>query len=69
MVGTPETEFPLLSTCVKYILAIPASSATSEQIFSSGGLTVHSVPELDIVVRIRYQIVRPSSNDNLWWEI
>ena len=35
-----ESEFPLLSKCAKYILAIPASSATSERIFSAGGLTV-----------------------------
>ena len=33
-------EFPLLSRCARYILAIPASSATSERIFSAGGLTV-----------------------------
>ena len=26
--------------CARYILAIPASSATSERIFSAGGLTV-----------------------------
>ena len=32
--------FPVLSKMEKYILAIPASSATSERIFSAGGLTV-----------------------------
>ena len=36
-------EFPLLSRCARYILAIPASSATSERIFSAGGLTVTSL--------------------------
>ena len=35
-----ETSFPMLSKLAKYILAIPASSATSERIFSAGGLTV-----------------------------
>ena len=38
-----KTEFPLflfLEKCVKYILAIPASSATSERFFSAGGIMV-----------------------------
>ena len=35
-----EVELPLLAELARYILAIPASSATSERIFSHGGLTV-----------------------------
>ena len=35
-----ENEFPHLARCAKYILGIPASSATSERFFSAAGLTV-----------------------------
>ena len=35
-----EAGFPLLSPVAKYVLAISASSATSERVFSSGGRTV-----------------------------
>ena len=34
--------FPLLSSVIKYVLAISASSATSERVFSNGGHTVTS---------------------------
>ena len=34
--------FPLLSSVIKYVLAISASSATSERVFSNGGRTVTS---------------------------
>ena len=37
-----KTEFPLLANCARHILAIPASSATSERFFSAGGLMVSS---------------------------
>ena len=37
-----KTEFPLLANCARHILAIPASSATSECFFSAGGLMVSS---------------------------
>ena len=42
-----ELEFPRLAQCAKYILAIPASSATSERIFSAGGLTVSNLRARD----------------------
>ena len=35
-----EKNFAVLSKLAKYFLGIPASSATSERIFSAGGLTV-----------------------------
>ena len=41
-ITTTAAEFPLLAKCARHILAIPASSATSERFFSAGGLMVSS---------------------------
>lgn len=38
-----QDEYPRLAKVAKYILGIPASSATSERIFSAGGLTVSNM--------------------------
>ena len=38
-----DDNFPRLAIVAKYILAIPASSATSERFFSAAGLTVSSL--------------------------
>ena len=59
-----EKNFPVLSKLAKYILAIPASSATSERIFSAGGLTVSHLrctlddEKVEDILKIRLNILK-----------
>ena len=59
-----ENSFPILSKLAKYVLAIPASSATSERIFSAGGLTVSHLrcqlddDKVEDILKIRLNLLK-----------
>ena len=59
-----EKSYPILSKLAKYILAIPASSATSERIFSAGGIIVNDLrcllddEKVEDILKIRLNIFK-----------
>ena len=64
-----ESEFPNLAKCAKYILGIPASSATSERFFSAGGLTVSALrtnlaeEKVEEILQIRLNLMKVKEHE------
>ena len=65
-----EAQFPKLAVVARYILGIPASSATSERFFSSGGLIVSNLRcrlneyKVKDILKIRLNLVKVEEVDN-----
>ena len=64
-----ESDFPNLSRCARYILGIPASSATSERFFSAAGLTVSALrtnlaeDKVEEILQIRLNLMKVEEHE------